>query len=239
MEFFPVQKVFIYGFRLSCVCLFIVEVIFMYEEYLEEKTGTLISQASQDQFPKPQFCLATQMLDFKNFSKEGRDVKISYEDYYKTGKWADSSLDFTAVETFDKINPEFSEIISTLIIDFQRKYSKGNGYSSERISSTNSTALNQFGIEITRCDYYWYLKCYCLVFEQEKVIQRVRLISKSEVDYVMMVVQPERIFDYSRKFSEITHKPKFTYSYNLRYKITDIILCTYNSSLKDMKYLNM
>ena len=92
-------------------------------------------------------------------------MKIDFEEY-KRGKWVDDDLTLTAEETYDLITPDLSDIVSSIKIDYQGSNLLSDGYYTETISPSNSSAFQVLGVNITRCDYYWYLKCFCLVFEK-------------------------------------------------------------------------
>lgn len=110
------ERIFIYLFRLLCVCIFLYQGFNISEEYFQEKTGTQISQTSQKDFPKPQFCISVPMLNYYENVLNRND--LSFEEY-KNGKWVPDGSRLSAENIFENISPNFTDIVSHLEIDFQ------------------------------------------------------------------------------------------------------------------------
>ena len=157
------KMIFIYIFRIFCVILFLYQAYKIGEEYVQEKTGTQISQTSQEMFPKPQFCISVPMLDYSHDILDEKDL-ISFDEY-ENGKWLPKNSKESAEQFFDRINPNFSDIVSEIQIEFQEE-SQGDKYYNKVLKNVSATELRKVGVSLVRCDYYWYLKCYCINLQQ-------------------------------------------------------------------------
>ena len=119
--------------------------------YLEYDTVTRSSQDKQENQPRPLICLSTKNL-----------LRVENEHgQYHWGDWLLGHSNLTAEKVFDLVAPSISDLIKS--IEIQRTlFAIGDEYKYVNIDAENETELSLNGLLISRCDYYLFLKCYCL-----------------------------------------------------------------------------
>ena len=86
------------------------------------------------------------------------------------------------------------------------------------VSSSGGSGL----VVVTRCDYYKYLKCYCLDFPHSDYphgIQAVTLSPRNQTDIIAFLVAPANFYDFSRKLNKLELQSGFGYEYIVNYEI--------------------
>ena len=86
----------------------------------------------------------------------------------------------------------------------------------------NLKERNERLVTIRRCDYYQYLKCYCLSFPDSSYphgIQEVSLSPFLNTDIISFLVAPENFYDFSRKLNKLEFQYGFGFEYIVRYDI--------------------
>ena len=86
--------------------------------------------------------------------------------------------------------------------------------------------IENSGIVITRCDYYEYLKCYCLTMDDQMFphgVQGVYLHPLNETDIITFIIPPGKFFDYSRKLNKLEVQHGAGYEYVIKYDIFKIL----------------
>ena len=82
------------------------------------------------------------------------------------------------------------------------------------------------GISITRCDYYEYLKCYCLTMDDKMFpygVQGVYLHPLNDTDIITFIVPPGNFFDFSRKLNKLEVQHGAGYEYVIKYEIFKLL----------------
>ena len=181
--------------------------------YLEYDTVTRASQDKQENQPRPLICLST-----KNLLR----VENEHEQYHE-GDWLLGRSHLTAEEVFELVAPSFSDLIKAIKIQ-RTLFAIGDEYTYVDIDAENETELGENGLLISRCDYYEYLKCFCIALEREIYphgVQGFTLIPKTDIR--TFVVAPGRFYDFSRKLTTIEIETNFSYEYVIDYNIYNLI----------------
>ena len=202
-----------YLFQILCWLVFLYNGCRIVSTYLEYDTVTRSSQDKQENQPRPLICLSTKNL-----------LRVENEhSQYHWGDWLLGQSNLTAEEVFDLVAPSFSDLIK--LIEIQKTlFAIGDEYKYVRINAENETELSLNGLLISRCDYYEYLKCYCISLEHKIYphgVQGFTLIPK--IDISTFVVAPGRFYDFSRKLTKIEIETNFSYEYVIDYNIYNLI----------------
>ena len=122
-------------------------------DYLDQTPVTKTYMTDYAKFPLPQICLTTYQFEYSGIS-------LTKEDFVKYihGDWRMYNL--SEQETFDKITPKLSDLISHVYIT---KYVESTGAGSKlKFDVNGSTNFEDYGIQIIQKNYYSKLKGYCL-----------------------------------------------------------------------------
>ena len=77
-------------------------------------------------------------------------------------------------------------------------------------------------VVVGRCDYYQYLKCYCLDFPPSQYphgIQAVTLHPRTKTHVISFLVAPANFYDFSRKLNKLELQSGSGYEYIVNYEI--------------------
>ena len=100
----------------------------------------------------------------------------------------------------------------------------GDDYEVVKVNVSN---LERSGVDVTSCDYYEYLKCYCLAINGEifpNGIQSVHLNPPhNNIDIIAFVVPPGKFYDSSRKLNKLEIQHGSGYEYVIKYDIFKIL----------------
>ena len=97
----------------------------------------------------------------------------------------------------------------------------GEKYQSVPVEVTGRGGSSR-GVVVTRCDYYEYLKCYCLSFPHTDYphgIQAVTISPRNNTDIISFLVAPANFYDFSRKLNKLELQAGFGYEYIVNYEI--------------------
>ena len=100
----------------------------------------------------------------------------------------------------------------------------------------NVSQLSMAGLNVTRSDYYPYLKCYCLAINKENFpygVQGFYIYPKIEI--AVLIVPPGRFYDYNRKLSSFELELNHTHQYVIQYGIYKL-LNAHNPCNEDLSY---
>ena len=105
------KKIFFLLFRISCLILFVNEVVVILSEYQDQKPVTNVRNEKQEDYPKPLFCFSTDGFDYENFNTT---TNITFYEYARGIKWRTD--DMSEEELFDFLTPNLSDLISKIKI---------------------------------------------------------------------------------------------------------------------------
>ena len=92
----------------------------------------------------------------------------------------------------------------------------GDKYNSVRVE------VKRPGVLVSRCDYYQYLKCYCLSFpptDYPHGVQGVTFHPRNKTDLISFLVAPANFYDFSRKLNKLELQYGYGYGYIVKYEI--------------------
>ena len=98
-------------------------------------------------------------------------------------------------------------------------FSPGDHYN---VVDVEVSKIENSGIAVTRCDYYEYLKCYCLTMDDKMFpygVQGVYLHPINDTDIITFIVPPGNFFDFSRKLNKLEVQHGAGYEYVIKYDI--------------------
>ena len=98
----------------------------------------------------------------------------------------------------------------------------GEKYHSVPVEVTSRSRGSDGLVIVSRCDYYEYLKCYCLAFPHSDYphgIQAVTLSPRNNTDIISFLVAPANFYDFSRKLNKFELQSGFGYEYIVNYEI--------------------
>ena len=201
------------SFQIFCSGLFLYYFYTFIVTYLKYDTVTKTSQDKQENHPRPLICLST-----KNLLR----VDQLHEEYHD-GNWLLSMTNVSAEEVYDLVSPRLSDLISSIKLQ-ATLYSLGDEYKYVEIDANNETDLIINGLVLSRCDYYEYLKCYCISLDPRTYPHGVQgVFLYPMIDIRAFVVAPGRFYDFSRKLTTIEIETNFSYEYVIDYSIYNLI----------------
>ena len=75
---------------------------------------------------------------------------------------------------------------------------------------------------VSRCDYYQYLRCYCLSFPPAHYphgVQAVTFYPRNKTHLISFLVSPSNFYDFSRKLNKLELQYGYGYGYIVKYEI--------------------
>ena len=75
---------------------------------------------------------------------------------------------------------------------------------------------------VSRCDYYQYLRCYCLSFPPAHYphgVQAVTFYPRNKTHLISFLVAPSNFYDFSRKLNKLELQYGYGYGYIVKYEI--------------------
>ena len=208
------RKIPKYLFEILCCAIFLYNGCRIVSTYVEYDTVTRSSQDKQENHPRPMICLSTKNL-----------LRVENEHgQYHWGDWLLGRANQTAEEVYDLVSPTFSDLIKSISIQ-RTLFAIGEEYEYIDINVTEKeTELSANGLLISRCDYYEYLKCYCISLDPRNFTHGVQGFTLSpKIDISTFVVAPGRFYDFSRKLTKIEIENNFSYEYVIDYNIYNLI----------------
>ena len=206
-------KIVKYLFQVLCSSLFLYNGFRFLLTFLEYDTITKSSQDRQENHPRPMICLSTKNL-----------LRVSQKhEQYHDGDWLLSLSNVSAEDVYDLISPRLADLITSIRLQ-RTLYSLGDEYEYVDIKADNETDLTSNGLLISRCDYYEYLKCYCLSLSSRHYPHGVQGFTIfPRIDIKTFVVAPGRFYDFTRKLTTIEIQTNFSYQYVIDYNIYNLI----------------
>ena len=103
--------------------------------------------------PRPLVCVAAREFSHERFNTS---ANVPFENY-KQGKWEVNNT--SPEDLFNFLAPDFFDLIDSVEVG-NLTQPKGNNYT--KVKFPRNSNFSRLGIDITRKDYYEYLKVYCL-----------------------------------------------------------------------------
>ena len=105
------KKIFFSLFRISCLILFVNEVVVILNEYKSQKPISSVRNEKQEDHPKPLFCISTDEFNYENFNTS---TNITFDEYSRGIKWRTD--DMSEEELFNFLTPSLSNLIGKIKI---------------------------------------------------------------------------------------------------------------------------
>ena len=96
----------------------------------------------------------------------------------------------------------------------------GDKYDTVRVEVQKTGDIS--GVLISRCDYYQYLKCFCLSFPPSVFphgVQGLTFYPRNKTHLVSFLVAPANFYDFSRKLNKLELQYGYGYGYIVQYEI--------------------
>ena len=214
------EQIFHYLLIASCFSLFTYELVKAILAYYDGQVVTTTTQEKQEHYLRPKICISSKYLMRRNQTSEIFGENFTHVDY-QNGKWISNKTNLTEEQIFDIVAPKLSDLLSRLTI---QKTSNASGEDYEVIE-LNVSSIEGHGIEISRCDYYEYLKCYCLAMNDQVFphgVQGVHLYPPQD-DIIAFIVPPGKFYDFTRKLNKLEIQYGAGYEYVIKYDIFKVL----------------
>ena len=123
----------------------------------------------------------------------------------------------TEEEIYEMLSTKFENIVDKLEVDVLHK--DNDNYDRITIFQrfTNATNSLDLDLELTRCDYYYSLQCFCINLSgrlKTRAIQKLYVYMKKNAH--VSVVAPGNYYVYERKRNEMYNEVGYSYRYQVR-----------------------
>ena len=204
--------------KLKWLITFSLFLLFMYKacecikQHTRFETVTRTSEDSQEKYPLPQICvsqaeISNQVLQSLNITSKG---------YRSQGIWQSTKNNFTEEEIYERLSTKFEDIIEKLVVDVLHE--DNDNYDKITIFEQFPNGSNSIDLELTSCDYYYSLQCFCINLSSQlktRAIQKLYIFMKKNAH--VAVVAPGNYYGYERKRNEMYTELGYSYRYQVSY----------------------
>ena len=205
-------------FPIVCTLLFIYQANECVQVYLNQKPLSSTFEEKQQLNPMPSICIEPNELNKTKFDLQ----RLTPQEYKDEGKWRSEHSDIDEAETYNFLSSSFDALVGKIEVD-KTTSDKSDAYTMLEIKEGSD------GYVLTRCDYYYALKCFCINFSKEvrkHGIQRATIYFNSDLKF--LIVAPKNYYSFNRKHSEFVAETGFihyvTMSYSIRQAINNQVL---------------
>ena len=202
--------------KLKWLITFSLFLLFMYKacecikQHMRFETVTRTSEDSQEKYPLPQICvsqaeISNQVLQSLNITSKG---------YRSQGTWQSTKNNFTEEEIYERLSTKFEDIIEKLVVDVLHE--DNDNYDKITIFEQFPNGSNSIDLELTSCDYYYSLQCFCINLSSQlktRAIQKLYIFMKKNAH--VAVVAPGNYYGYERKRNEMYTELGYSYRYQV------------------------
>ena len=135
--------------------------------------------------------------------------------YRSKGLWQSNRSEMTEEEIYGRLSTKFEDIVDKLVVDVLHK--DNDNYDKITIFQNGSTYSLDLQPELTRCDYYYSLQCFCINLSSQlktRAIQKLYVYMKKNAH--VAVVAPENYYGYERKRNEMYIEVGYSYRYQVQ-----------------------
>ena len=168
-------------FIFLCISFFLYQAFKCINSYINQTPFSQISVENQELYPLPSVCFGPFGIG------DTRPHNLTANGYRKKGIWKSVLPDFDEEQTYNNLSASFEDLVEKIQID-REIYDGSDAYERIVLSSTDHT------IQLERCDYYFALKCFCLIFSQKQIsfgIQQIRVFMRR--DSVISIIAPQNL----------------------------------------------
>ena len=137
------------------------------------------------------------------------------QDYSKEGKWRSVLPDYDVEQTYDDLASSPEDLLSTVTL--RREFHPvSEDYINEVIPISNKS------LQISRCDYYEILKCYCInLSDMENAFGIQDIFLKTLQDAHITLVPKNQYFSYRRKLTLVFTTIGYDYTYIVDHSLSE------------------
>ena len=141
--------------RILCIAIFLYQASICFDQFKNQGGASKTEFVNQEKYPRPLVCLSSKGFGHKPFNDTGN---LTFQDYL-WGSWKIGNL--SEEDTFNFFAANISDLISSIRID-RHLGPIGNKYKRHYFTIDEKSNFTDMGIQISRKDYYVYLKTFCL-----------------------------------------------------------------------------
>ena len=140
--------------------------------------------------------------------------------YRSKGLWQSNRSEMTEEEIYGRLSTKFEDIVDKLVVDVLHKdndnYDKITIFPNGSTDSLNVDEKDRVKPELTRCDYYYSLQCFCINLSSRpkaRAVQKLYVYMKKNAH--VAVVAPGNYYGYERKRNEMYIEVGYSYRYQV------------------------
>ena len=197
----------------SCFLLFMYKASLCIKQFIQYETVTNVGEERQEIYPLPQICISQAEIPTDALNNLG----LSARGYRSKGLWRSNRSEMTEEEIYERLSTKFEDIVDKLEVDVLHK--DNDNYDKITIfqNFSNGTSSLDLDLELTRCDYYYSLQCFCINLSSRlktRAIQKLYVYMKKNAH--VAVVAPGNYYGYERKRNEMYTEVGYSYRYQVR-----------------------
>ena len=135
--------------------------------------------------------------------------------YRSRGHWQSNNSDLTEEQIYDRLSTRFEDIVERLGVDVLHR--DNDNYDKITIFEKLDNGSSSHHLELTSCDYYYSLQCFCINLSssglKSRAIQKLYVHMKTNAH--VAVVAPGNFYGYERKRNEMYIEVGYTYRYQV------------------------
>ena len=166
------------------------------------------SPLGPEKYPLPQVCVSQAEISNDALQLLGLNSK----EYRNRGVWSSNKSELAEEDIYEKLSTKFEDIVDRLVVDVLHK--DNDNYDKITIFQNGSRS---HGLELTKCDYYYSLQCFCINLSSElntRAIQKLYIYMKKNAH--VAVVAPGNYYGYERKRNEMYIEVGYIYRYQVQ-----------------------
>ena len=194
----------------SCFSLFMYKASLCIKQFMRYQTVTKNGEERQEVYPLPQICISQAEIPSDALINLG----ITARGYRSKGLWQSNQSKMTEEEIYRRLSTKFEDIVDKLIVDVLHK--DNDNYDKITIFQKFSNGTNSDDLELTSCDYYYSLQCFCINLSSRlktRAIQKLYVYMKKNAH--VAVVAPGNYYGYERKRNEMYTEVGYSYRYQV------------------------